>query len=443
MKKNKITSASFLITEDCNLRCIYCFENNKERCKNIMSKEVAEEAINFLIYNAAESEEKSIGITLFGGEPMLNYDIMKFILEYGKEQCDLNNIKFNLNIITNGTILTEKHIELYKQWYNMLGHLNIQLSIDGIPEVQNHNRPFVNGGKTSDIVEKNIKRYVELYKELNFPLQNLCVHSVLSKYSLPYTYESYLYFRQLGIECVWFLPCHDEQWNDDDINLFEKEYQKIADYIYEECKEKKSSQPLNSFSSLANCVEKLPNKTCGAGCSYATVAANGDLYACHHFYFHKDREKFKFGNVLTKEDDLEKRKFFIEYNSEDMQGKTKCKDCNISYCYRCLAANYVNNGDCMICFPKFCEMMIIEDRIRLNLYKKLILKGLFNANIYNGDLNKKINILTEQFQNLADIVLNNQKQLIELNNQIQTLSESIVMNNQLLIKLAQEITKNT
>ena len=160
---SKITSASFLVTEDCNLNCIYCFEKTKERCNLYMSEEVAKKSIDMLINNALKEKRPSIGVTLFGGEPTLNLKLLYFILEYGSEKTKENNLSFDLDIITNGTILTDKHIEFYKEWYKTLGYLSVQLSVDGIPEVQDHNRPFKNGNTSSKIVEENIKKYVELF----------------------------------------------------------------------------------------------------------------------------------------------------------------------------------------------------------------------------------------------------------------------------------------
>ena len=435
---SKITSASFLVTEDCNLNCIYCFEKTKERCNLYMSEEVAKKSIDMLINNALKEKRPSIGVTLFGGEPTLNLKLLYFILEYGSERTKENNLNFDLDIITNATILTDEHIEFYKEWYKTLGYLSVQLSIDGIPEVQDHNRPFKNGNKTSKIVETNIKKYVELFKELNQPLERLCIHSVLSKYSLKHAYESYKYFLSLGAKCIWFMPCHEEPWDEQDFIDFREQYQSIADYIYNKCIENNNLDYFQCFSSIGKCNTSMNNKPCSAGVNYCSITAKGDMYVCHHFYFNDDKKQFKFGNVLLEEpDDIEKRKFFLEYQGGEMQGKTKCKDCDIQHCYRCIAANYVNNGDCLEAFPNYCELSLIEDDIKRNLKAKLREYGfVFDEDKTTFDVNQKINLLIDQVQKLTELNLNQQKQNDLLIEQIEVLSDSLSKNNKLIISLA-------
>ena len=177
---SKITSASFLVTEDCNLNCIYCFEKTKERCNLYMSEEVAKKSIDMLINNALKEKRPSIGVTLFGGEPTLNLKLLYFILEYGSEKTKENNLSFDLDIITNGTILTDKHIEFYKEWHKTLGYLSVQLSIDGIPEVQDHNRPFKNGNKRPRAFvapRKNFKKNFLLYIKIFQKRQSAALNS--------------------------------------------------------------------------------------------------------------------------------------------------------------------------------------------------------------------------------------------------------------------------
>lgn len=384
----RINSASLILTENCNLRCIYCFENEKRNTKCYMTPDVAISSIEYLIKGAKTSNRNNISVTFFGGEPMLNIDIMELIYDYGMFRCKEENLYFDCGTITNATILTERHKELFRRMYRENKLLNIQLSIDGIPEIQNHNRPTATGNASAELVEKNISEFLALRDELNAPEHSIHVHSVISRFSLPKMYESYQYFRSLGIEQIWFMPCHEEEWTDEDVEIFKEEKQKIADFIYEKCIEDGNTKWLSRYSSLSKCKSKHPSKPCGAGESYATITTNGDVHPCHHIFFNDTT--MKFGNSLLGTDETSKRQFFLDYTSESLFGDKPCGECDNYSCYRCIATNYVNNGNMQIGFPQYCKLSRVEDAIRKELRDKLVQKGLLKETVTkksscNGD----------------------------------------------------------
>ena len=372
-KESKITSAALLLTEDCNLNCVYCFENNR-RNKAKMSPEVAISAVEFLIKGAKLENKKDFSFTFFGGEPTLNIPIMNLVFDYATYRAKEEDMFCGFTIITNGVIFNEELKTFYKKWKDHSGNINVQLSIDGPPDIQNANRPFANGAPSSDIIENNIKEYVKYFKELNCNKYNLHVHSVINRNSVGRLFEIYKYFLDLGLEKIWFMPCHEEPWEDEDVEIFKSEKQKIADYIYEKCLLENSAEFLGSYSSLERCNVQHPGKTCGIGFNYGTIAANGKLYPCHSVYF-KDPEMI-IGDVLEGIDNIEARRFFLDYTSANVFGDMPCGECDNYTCYRCLGQNYAANGNFLIGFPQYCKLSRAEDEIRQELRKKLINKGL-------------------------------------------------------------------
>ena len=440
--ESKITGASLLLTEDCNLNCVYCFENNN-RVKNYMSPEVAISAVEYLIKGAKVENRKDFSFTFFGGEPTLNIPIMNLVFDYATYRAKEEEMNCGFSIITNGTIFNQELKDFYKKWKDSGSYVNVQISMDGPADIQDVNRPFIGGAPSSPVVEKNVKEYLKYFKEIGIPPYSLHVHSVLNRTSIGRMYENYRYFLDLGFEKIWFMPCHEEPWEDEDIETYRIEKQKIADYIYEKCLEENNANFLGSYSSLERCNIQHPQKTCGIGFNYASITAEGLVYPCHSVYFN-DREMV-IGNVLEGIDDIEARRFFLDYTSANVFGDMPCNECDNYTCYRCLAQNYVNNGNFLIGFPQYCKLSRVEDEIRQELRRKLIEKGFLKEQNNScscggecscgsedkGAVDRKatLEILKALDQKLAFIeenfiALNNKVEgLIEINN---ILSESLI-----------------
>ena len=141
MKYNNMHYAStVLLTQNCNLRCSYCFQG-LEKVAETMTMEQADRYIKFTIESAEQSGAKSISILLFGGEPLMNTDIGFYILEKIKSYCDDNKMGFSTRIITNGTLLNIETIERLRSFNCQ----SIQITLDGVKEVHDKRRMSVNG----------------------------------------------------------------------------------------------------------------------------------------------------------------------------------------------------------------------------------------------------------------------------------------------------------
>jgi uncharacterized protein len=126
-----------------------------------MTKETAQKIIDFFIKNAKAGNKENIDVTFFGGEPTLNVPVMQHMFDYAVSRCQKEDLKFGCMIVTNATTFTEEYAKFLKHWYKTLGTMNVQLSIDGIPQVQDAGRVTHDGSGTSEIVESVVKMYHE------------------------------------------------------------------------------------------------------------------------------------------------------------------------------------------------------------------------------------------------------------------------------------------
>ena len=357
-------TGSFLMTEDCNLACKYCFEHHK---KNRMTPEVIERALIYFYENAKVQNKNEVNITVFGGEPLLEPDLIRILFQRGLELQEEYLIEFKAGIITNGTVLNKKVKQLlldYKDKINM----GFQISVDGNEEAQDLCRVTKQGHGSFHLVAKNIEAFKEIFKD-NVGMLHL--HGVVSKKTLPLMFESYKFFReQWDISRIWFMPVHEDEWVDSDVILYKDQLNKIADYIISNVKDSNSIKDIKNYSPLNKCFEKRTtvNPPCSAGKTYVTITANGDIYPCHHFYFNDPQETMKIGDVWSGIED-EKRKPFLEITNNDM---TCENNCSIFNCYRCLGSNWVKNGDMHEQIKGYyCEMAHIENEVILRIRAEL------------------------------------------------------------------------
>lgn len=372
MKDYKFTSASLLVTEDCNLRCTYCFETHK---KVNMSVEVAKKTLDTIAINAKETNTSNFHAMIFGGEPMLNFELVKFILEYGIKLSNIHQVRFTASMITNCTVLTDDMIDFLSSYVNVM---SIQLSIDGGPEVNDMYRVTRDGSGSFAILEPNIRRWLNLYE--GNP-GNLSLHGCVNQKTLPYLYDSFKYFvDKYGIYNQWYMPIHSELWDDADVTIYSREMLKIADDLIKQSVDTGTTKDLMSYAPIDKCMAKgFSDSPCGAGKTFMSVVANGDIYPCHQFYYidiDDNSDNFKLGNILTGYS-RDKNTLFDAYNRSDLSCMKDNPDCDCYGCYICIADNYSANGSILSTVgmngPR-CEMSKVEKEIQT--YVVEVLKGL-------------------------------------------------------------------
>ena len=376
-------AASILVSEDCNLNCSYCFEKTKNKQK--MSVETAIDTYEFLLNNEIKNRENGLShdnilLTMFGGEPMLNFETIRATLEYVKQKK--SDIKTDVMIITNGTILTDDMAIYLKDYCTNFGTLSIQISVDGLKDSHDYYRVYKDGSGSYDIIEKNIPKFKKIFSDESFESGNnrsqLHTHGSLNKMTIRTMYDSWKHIKYVwGIPHQWMMPIHAEEWDKEDVAIYNQQLTKIANEILNLSINNKTSQFIADFAPLNRGVRYCLNtvdKVCGAGCNYITITANGDIYPCHHFYFMKNSKEMKIGDIFNGIDD-NKRMMYLKYDGTDIN----CfkKGCENHNCYRCLAENYDATGSIINCkFDYRCEMSSIEHRLIANINKILKSEGI-------------------------------------------------------------------
>lgn len=377
-----ITSVSVLLTEDCNLRCTYCFEKHN---KNKMSQQVGERMIDFLFENAQKGNVDYISLTMFGGEPMLASEMLEYLTKYAWQQGEKFNKGVQVIIITNGTILTDQMKNFLSYAIKVGKPIQIQISVDGPPEVHDRTRVTIDKKGSFHMIEKNLVKYKEIYGELSNRFINL--HGVLSKDNIQYLYESYKFFKEeTRFENLWFLPVTEEEWTDEHVQIYFDGMKKIYNDVISDCKNQNSLAPLEKYAPLNRTLtENWGDAPCGAGKNYATITANGEIYPCHHIYFNDPEKETLIGDIWTGVSES-KRRIYSEYQGDDLSCGSTCEHKN---CYRCIAVNLISNGSILSQTKGgYCRMMKID-----KLFQDMARKEMERMGLLMGSKN---NLMTKE-----------------------------------------------
>lgn len=199
---NNIVSATVLLTWGCNLNCVYCFQGEHSNVTH-MTYDDADKFIKFMINQSNERKSSAISINLFGGEPLINFDVGEYILKKLSDYCNENNLKFYSSIITNGILLTNPIIDTLKK-YNCI---YIQITLDGVKEVHDKRRIYKDGRGSFDETIDSIKLLATRNDYIN-PL----IRINIDKTNLQETYEvlEYLAHEKLNNCNIDFGIVHSE-----------------------------------------------------------------------------------------------------------------------------------------------------------------------------------------------------------------------------------------
>jgi len=381
------TAASLLFSEACNLNCSYCFEKNRKNIK--MSKEVAIKAINMLFDNRLFNiknglNNSNVAINGFGGEPMLNFEVLSQALEEGIRLAERDNTIFTVAIITNGTIVNDEIVNFLKYFNeHPRTHLELQLSVDGLKESHDFYRVDYNGKGSFDRIVNNLPKFKEIFNWNNLNIlskHGIHVHGSLNKETIKDMHKAWkMFYYDWDIPAIWFMPIHSERWSEEDVTIYAEQLTKIANSVLDLTVDNRNPAYMEFFAPINRCLmgynSGFRDKPCGAGDMYVSITANGTIYPCHQFYYINE-EEFNIGNVFEGVNDL-RRKLYTEYTAEDMNcSLLKCKNYT---CYRCIAENYLANGTILNCeIGNRCKMSGIEYSLIDMCNKILIEKGLIN-----------------------------------------------------------------
>jgi uncharacterized protein len=347
--KAPVKSMCLNVAHDCNLRCKYCFASTGDfgGGRKLMPFETGKAAIDFLVANSASRH--NLEVDFFGGEPLMNFDVVKRLVEYGRSIEKAKNKHFRFTVTTNGILLDDEKIDFINREMN-----NVVLSIDGRREVNDAMRPHVDGSGSYDEIIIKYKKLVarrgngEYYVRGTFTHENLDFTADV----LQLADEG---FDQISVEPV---VCGDDSpyaLREKDLPQILSEYDKLAKVFI---KRKKEGRGFNFFHFMIDldggpCIRKLL-RGCGCGSEYVAVTPEGDIYPCHQFVGQSD---MLMGNVLTQTGKFESE-MKTQFSKANIFAKQGCSDCWARYFCSggCNANNHLYSGDMLKPLKITCEL---------------------------------------------------------------------------------------
>lgn len=323
------------IAHDCNLKCEYCFaeEGEYHGMRSLMTSEVGKKALDLLIEKSGS--RKNLEVDLFGGEPLINFGVVKEIVDYGRELEKTTNKKFRFTLTTNGTLLKNDDID-----YIVKNMSNVVLSIDGRKEVNDRVRYDYNNKGTYDKIVDVFKEVAEKRNQKDY-----YVRGTFTRYNLDFAKDvmhlADLGFKQISVEPVVTDIEMPYSIREEDLPIIFEEYEKLANMIIES---RKDGKWFNFFHFMINlnhgpCLIKRV-VGCGAGSEYLAVTPTGELYPCHQFvgideYLLGDVNKGIVNEVTT-----------TEFSACNIYAKDECRKCwNKFYCSGGCSANAKQQND--------------------------------------------------------------------------------------------------
>ncbi|GFI22440.1 anaerobic sulfatase-maturating enzyme [Lachnospiraceae bacterium] len=338
------TSLTLMVSQACNLRCKYCYGDGGEYShKGFMSYEIAKRAVEFFV---DQTQEKKLNICFFGGEPLLNYDLVKRIVDYTKDIAIIKEKEFTYSMTTNATLITPE-IEQFIQ----KNKISITVSMDGTKETNDINRYYANKkGAYDDINAKtvNLKNFITIRATIAPPNLNI-------EENLVHIIEELQYKRTAWAEA-------DNLLSESDYEVLFEHTMKLYDRFEQMLKEGKITE-VKKYYSFVNVLRKfyhdgIRSKGCGSGTNMMAVDIDGKIYPCHRFV---GVEASILGDVCAKE--MNDTKFYLQAELANFE---KCKYCLArSICGGgCVNENFFANNFINEPSKKHCDYRInIVDRL--------------------------------------------------------------------------------
>ena len=336
-KRETVVKALCLhIAHDCNLACRYCFaeEGEYHGRRAFMSLEVGKKALDFLVSNSGN--RVNLEVDFFGGEPLMNWEVVKELVFYGRSLEKEHNKKFRFTMTTNGLLLDEEKLDFINREMG-----NLVLSLDGRKEVHDRMRPHRGGQGSYDEIVPKFLHAAESRGQMNYYVRGTFTRHNLD-FSKDVLHAADLGFQQISVEPVVADENEDYAIREEDIPAIEREYDRLAKELLAR---RKAGKPVNFFHFMIDleggpCVAKRLSG-CGSGCEYLAVTPWGDFYPCHQFV---GQEEFLMGNV---DEGIVRPEIQQKFQNCNVYTKEKCKDCFAKfYCSGGCAANaYHYDGD--------------------------------------------------------------------------------------------------
>ena len=351
------------VAHTCNLNCSYCFASqgkyHGERA--LMSYEVGKQAFDFLIANSGS--RRNLEVDFFGGEPLMNWDVVKQLVAYAREQEKIYNKNFRFTLTTNGMLVDDDVIDFCNKEMH-----NVVLSLDGRKEIHDRLRVDYAGKGSYDRIVPKFQEFVKRRGDKEYYMRGTFTHAN-PDFTKDLLHMADLGFDRLSMEPVVCAPGDPAALTDEDIQVVKEQYELLAE---EMLKRRKEGRPFTFYHYMLDltggpCIYKRLSG-CGSGTEYVAVTPWGDLYPCHQFV---GEEKYKLGDIWN---GITNEAIRQEFRSCNAYSRPDCRDCWARlYCSGGCAANaYHATGSISGVYHQGCELFKkrIECAIMLQIAQK-------------------------------------------------------------------------
>ncbi len=352
MVSSPIKALCLHIAHDCNLRCEYCFAGKGDYCtgRSLMTAEVGKAAIDYLLHYS--QGRHNLEVDFFGGEPTINFDVVKQVVEYARSKEKEYNKEFRFTLTTNGLLLDEDMIDfINREMYNVV------CSTDGRKEVNDRVRARVDGSGCYDAIIPHFQELVQRRLASGNENTQYYVRGTFTKYNKDFgedvLHMNELGFDQISIEPVVADPSTPYALTYDDLEEVYAEYERLSNILIER---KKAGKGFNFFHFMIDldqgpcAIKRL--RGCGCGNEYVAITPDGDVYPCHQFV---GNEEWKMGNVFDRSINQEMKDQFARAT---VYHKENCRDCWAKfYCSGgCNANNLQYAGGILNSYQLACDL---------------------------------------------------------------------------------------
>ena len=346
--RNTVIKALCLhVAHTCNLNCEYCFASqgkyHGERA--LMSFEVGKRALDFLIENSGT--RRNLEVDFFGGEPLMNWDVVKELVSYARVQEKIHNKNFRFTLTTNGMLIDDDVIDFSNREMS-----NVVLSLDGRKDVHDRLRVDYMGRGSYDTIVPKFQEFVKRRGDKNYYMRGTFTHKNVD-FTNDIFHMADLGFTELSMEPVVCSPEDASALTQEDLPILYEQYEILAK---EMIKRKKEGRPFTFYHYMLDlkhgpCIYKRISG-CGSGTEYMAVTPTGDLYPCHQFV---GDTKYLLGNIY---DGVTNKEIQNEFKLCNAYARPECNDCWAKlYCSGgCAANSYHASGKITGIYEYGCEL---------------------------------------------------------------------------------------
>lgn len=346
-KSRAIKALCLHVAHSCNLTCEYCFaaQGKYHGERALMSFEVGKQALEFLIANSGN--QKNLEVDFFGGEPLMNWEVVKRLVAYARSREEETGKHFRFTLTTNGVLVDDEVIGFSNKEMN-----NVVLSLDGRKEIHDRLRKTVNGKGSYDLIVPKFQKFAKARQGREYYMRGTFTHEN-AEFTKDLFHMADLGFTELSMEPVVCPPDDPHALTDADLPILYREYEILAE---EMIKRKKEGRPITFYHYMLDleggpCIYKRISG-CGSGTEYLAVTPWGELYPCHQFV---GDEKYSMGNVWQGVTNTQMRDCFKSCNA---YSRAECRDCWAKlYCSGGCAANaYHATGEITGTYEYGCKL---------------------------------------------------------------------------------------